>query len=163
MKTFSKILVLIILVALVTAPVQAQLKSDMPDIEQTTNNGIGLEPAKTPFSLLDFSRIKWSNSYSVAFFSGSGTSGSAGLLNTTMFYEISTKLSMSVNLGILHNTGAIWGDGNSDASLLPSFMLDYHPSDKFSMSVMFQTLRGSFGNYGYNSHFLLDPRNPFYR
>jgi len=163
MKTFSTILVLVIFAALITAPVHAQLKSDMPNIEQTSNTGIGLEPAKTPFSLLDFSRIKWSNSYSVSFFSGGGSSGSLGLLNTTMFYEFSSKLSMGVNIGILHNTGAIWGDGRTDASVLPSFMLDYHPSEKFRMSLMVETLRGSFGDYGYNSHYLLDSRSPFFR
>jgi hypothetical protein len=38
----------------------------------------------------------------------------------------------------MHNTGAIWGDGNNDATVLPGFMLDYHPSDKFQMSIMVQ-------------------------
>lgn len=163
MKLLSKTAILIVLVALLTTPVFAQLKSDMPEISDVTNNGIGVESAKTPFSLLDLSRIKWSNSYSVSFFSGGGSSSSAGLLNTTMFYEFSPKLSLALNLGILHNTGAIWGNGESDASVLPSFMLDYRPSEKFRMSLIFESVRGNFGNYGYNSHFLLDPRDPFYR
>ncbi|MDH4035334.1 MAG: hypothetical protein OEV80_16195, partial [candidate division Zixibacteria bacterium] len=82
------------------------------------------------------SRITWSHSYSVGFFSGGAASGSVGLLNSTMFYEISSKLSLSLNLGVAHS-GGNWGEGR-EATLLPGFTLDYHPSDKFRMTFMIQ-------------------------
>jgi hypothetical protein len=52
-----------------------------------------------------------------------------------MFYEFSSSLSLTMNLGILHNTGAIWGDGNNQAKVFPSFFLDFQPSDKVHLSV----------------------------
>ena len=53
-----------------------------------------------------------------------------------MFYEISSKLSLSLNLGVAHSGGS-WGEGR-EATLLPGFTLDYHPSDKFRMTFMIQ-------------------------
>ncbi|HKK21792.1 MAG TPA: hypothetical protein VJ983_09995 [candidate division Zixibacteria bacterium] len=102
----------------------------------------GVKPAVTPFSLLDLSRIKWSTSYSFGYVSGGSYSGSMGVLNTTAMYEFSPKLSMMLNLGIEHNTGAIWGDGKNNATLLPGFQLDYHPSEKFHMSIGVQRYSG---------------------
>ena len=108
---------------------------------------LGAQPAKTPFSLLDFSRMKWSNSYSLSYISGNGYSGSVGVLNTSMFYEFSSKLSLNLNLGIMHNAGAIWGDENNNATLLPGFLLDYHPSDHFSVSIGMQRISGIYPYY----------------
>jgi len=127
---------------------------DQADLEQTTrSNSLGQSPVDRPFSLLDLSRIRWSNSYTISFFSGNGNSGSMGLLNTTMFYEFSRKLSLAVNVGIAHNTGAIWGDGNNSATILPSFMLDYHPSKNFQISIGMQTFNGGYYPYSNVSPF----------
>ena len=125
----------IVIVMLLAVPLMAQDTEVAKLHEATPLNTLGVQPATTPFSLLDMSRLRWSNSYSVSFFSGSGYSGSAGLWNSTMLYEFSSKLSMALNIGILHNTGAIWGNGNTDATILPGFMLDYHPSEKFRMTI----------------------------
>jgi len=110
---------------------------------------LGVKPAVTPFSLLDMSRVRWSNSYSVAFFSGGGTSGSVGLLNTTMFYDFSSKLSLALNLGIMHNPSALWGNSTSNATLLPGFRLDWHPSEKFQMMLGVQRVSGYMSPYYY--------------
>ncbi|MBN1212617.1 MAG: hypothetical protein JXA92_08565 [candidate division Zixibacteria bacterium] len=116
---------------------------------------LGAQPVNSPFSLLDFSRMKWSHSYSLSYFSGGGYSGSVGVLNTSMFYEFSSKLSLNVNLGIMHNAGAIWGDENNNATLLPGFLLDYHPSNNLSVSIGMQRVSGLYPYYNsgryYNS------------
>lgn len=114
-----------------------------------SSNSLTMKGAPNPFSLLDLSRIRWSNSYSVSFFSGGGSSGSVGLLNTTMDYEISRSLSLGLNVGILHNTGALWGNGQADATVLPGFRLDYHPSEKFRLMLGIQRVSG-LGPYFYN-------------
>ena len=114
--------------------------------------GLGVNPANTPFSLIDLSRIKWSHSYSVAFFSGGGTSGSAGLWNTSLDYEISSKLFLSLNVGVLHNPGAIWGHAESNATFLPGFRLDYRPSNNFMMSVSVQQVAGYYDPYYQRSY-----------
>lgn len=121
--------------------------------EPTATNSIGLRPVATPFSLLDISRIKWSNSYSVSFFSGNGQSGSLGLANTSMFYEFNDALSLQVNIGLLHSPGALWGDNrNNDVSVLPGFSLDYHPSDNFRMSIDFQKIDGRMYPYSFSPY-----------
>ncbi|MDX9856222.1 MAG: hypothetical protein RBT76_00355 [candidate division Zixibacteria bacterium] len=128
--------------------------------QPTASNSMGVRPVESPFSLIDFSRIKWSHSYSVSYFSGSGYSGSVGLASTSMFYEFSPKLSLQVNLGILHSPGALWGDENNGATILPGFRLDYHPSDKFHMSIGVQRFDGRAypGPYGYYSRYgLISP------
>jgi len=103
--------------------------------EAAQANVMGTRPAASPFALFDLSRLRFSNSYSISFMSGGSGSGSMGLLNTNIFYEFSPSLSMSVDIGVMHNAGTIWGDVNNQATVLPGFRLDYHPSDKFSMTI----------------------------
>ena len=78
-----------------------------------------------------------------------------------MYYEFSPKLSLALNLGILHDPSALWGNGDNQASLLPGFRLDYHPSDKVSMSVSFQRYNGFYSPYtGFGQ---VRPYSPYYR
>jgi len=139
-----RILLTAIMVLVLTGVASAQF-SDQVSLDNSTRvNSMGVIPVDRPSSLLDLSRLSWSHSYSLSYFSGV-QSGSVGLLNTTMYYEFSPKLSMALNLGVFHNTGAIWGDGKNNATLLPGFLLDYHPSEKFRLSIGIQTFHG--GNY----------------
>ena len=137
-----KNIVAILTVLLVAGTVSAQLadQAEVQDYRPTTS--YGMEPASTPFSLLDLSRVKWSNSYSVSFFSGGYGSGSVGLWNSTMFYEFSSKLSLTFNLGVSHNAGSLIGEGSSDAAFLPGFLLEYKPSESFQISVGYQRYNG---------------------
>ncbi len=155
----KKIFILILLLSVTT--VQAQLVDNavIENIQSRTTHN--LKPAVTPFSLLDFSKITWSNSYSVSFFSGGYGSSSLGLWNTSMLYELSSKLSLALNVGIAHNPGAIWGDANNSADILPGFHLDYHPSKNFNVSISMQSYRGT-NNY-YNPYYSNYLRNSYYR
>ena len=126
---------------------QADVAS-LKDAKAQATPGMGLNPAGTPFSLLDLSRIRWSHSYSVAFFSGGSSSGSVGLWNTQLNYDISSKLHLSLDLGVLHNPGALWGNTESRASFLPGFRLDYRPSDRVLMSLSVQNVVGYYSPYG---------------
>ncbi len=135
MKTLFTIFAVLIL----ALPVSAQFVEEAPAPNDVAQSSFGSRPATSPFSLLDLSRIKWSHSYSVSYFSGGNTSGTLGLFNTGMMYEFSPKLSLNLNVGIAHNPAALWGDKkNNNAELLPGFLLDYHPSEKFRMSIGFQ-------------------------
>ncbi|MDH4158359.1 MAG: hypothetical protein OEW00_13900 [candidate division Zixibacteria bacterium] len=144
------------------APAQMADKAEMQS--PATTSGLGLNPAKSPFSLLDLSRVRWSHSYSVSYFSGGGSSGSAGLFNSTLFYEFSPKLSLALNVGVLHNTAAIWGDGNSSPTILPGFRLDYHPSRQFQMSLVVQRMNSMYNLHGHYvpwNRRLLEPSGAF--
>ena len=144
----KKALVIIFVLGL-AMPAFGQLSDEATLNDVNRSSALGIKPAVSPFSLIDLSRGKWSTSYSVSFFSGGEYSGSMGVFHTSMFYEFSSKLSLSLNLGIAHNTGAVWGDGSSNASLLPGFRLEYHPSEKFRMSIGVQTYGGYASPYYY--------------
>lgn len=147
MKTIFTILAVVIL----AAAASAQMVENAPLANGVSRSSFGSRPASTPFSLLDLSRISWSHSYSVTYFSGGNSSGTLGLFNTGMMYVFSPKLSLNLNVGIAHNPGAIWGDSrNNNTELLPGFLLDYHPSEKFRMSLGFQRYVGN--NFYPNYH-----------
>ncbi|MBD3257423.1 hypothetical protein GF377_03240 [candidate division GN15 bacterium] len=136
---------------LLTASAGFAQQADQASLREVSSpSGIGVKPSLSPSSLLDASRISWSHSYSVSFFSGGNTSGSVGLLRTTMFYDISDNLKLSVNLGMTHNPGALWGDKhNHNAQFLPGFQLDWRPSEKVFMSISVQTYNGWTSPYNY--------------
>ncbi len=130
----------VLLVVFLSATLSAQL-ADKAAIESVKSDYLGLKPASKPFSLIDLSRIKWSNSYSLSFFSGGGNSGSLGLLTSCIFYEISSSLSINLKMGIAHDPGSLFdrNNPNTNATFLPGLRLDYHPSSNFNISVGFET------------------------
>ncbi len=145
----KKTIVLAITVSFLGVAAVAQ-QSDVADLRETASaNMLGAKPAPSPFSLLDPSRIKWSHSYSISFFSGGNQSGSAGLLSSTMFYELSPSLSLSLNVGILHDGGYLWGSGKNEATILPGISLDYHPSERFQVLLIVQRYSGVMSPYFY--------------
>lgn len=148
-RLLSTSVMMITAVLLVVGTVDAQMadKAELESLSSEYNQS--LRPAESPFSLLDLSRIKWSHSYSVAFFSGGGYSGSAGLFQTSAVYDISSSLTLGVNLGIAHS-GMLLSSESSNATFLPGLTLDYHPSDKFRATLMIQTYNGLTNPYYYN-------------
>jgi hypothetical protein len=148
----KKIVIIAALLVAISGSAFAQLTDQAALKTSQTSPALGVRAASNPWSLLDLSRIKWSNSYSVSYFSGGGASGSAGLLRTNMFYEFSPKLSMSLNLGVMHNLSGVYGDINSKPTILPGFSLNYHPSSKFQMSLSVQRVSGMVTPYSGNSN-----------
>ncbi len=150
-----------ILLFLVTAA-GAQLVQDGNLSTVKSANILGTPAANSAFSLIDLSRVKWSNSYSVSFFSGGNYSGSVGMFNTMMNYELTPNLSLALNLGVLHNAGALLSNGQSDATFLPGFQLDWRPSKQFSLSIAVQRYVGYYGSmlpYNQRLHYLNKPFN----
>jgi hypothetical protein len=120
---------------------------DNATISSANTNYLGLKPADKPFSLIDLSRIKWFNSYSLSYFSGGGSSGSAGLYTTSLFYELSSSLSVGLKLGILHNPGYLFDrTASANASFLPGINLDFHPSQNFRISIGIDSYSGNYLN-----------------
>jgi len=123
--------------------------TDQAEVEKITQEydlGLSRRPS---VPLLDLSRLNMAHSYSISFFSGGGQSGSAALYNNTMTYRLADPLTLTLNLGILHNHGAIWGDNNK-AVFLPSGYLDWRPSKNFSLSVGFESVPAYYNGY-YNA------------
>jgi hypothetical protein len=123
---------------------------DRAVLEQaSTANPIGIKPSSSLFSLIDLSKICWSNSYSVSYLSGGNYSGSMGMLHTSMMYPISSKLNLAVDLGLAHSISGNLTQPGQNVSVLPSFWLDFRPSKNVSMSLSFQTIDGLTWPYSY--------------
>ena len=142
----------VVLVLAIAATASAQSSDEAKLKALAQSNSLGVKPAVSPFSLLDLSRMRWSHSYSISFFSGDGHSGSVGMLNSMMLYELSSKFTLGLNLGIAHDVGAMWRNGDGSASVFPGFWLDFHPSDRFRMSISVQRYPGMYGPYAYRNY-----------
>jgi len=95
---------------------------------------------KSGFSLLDPSRISMSNSYTFSYFSGNGYSGSVGMLMNSIEYRVSNPLTVTFNLGVLHNPSALVSrtQGGISPRFMPGFQLRYRPGDNFLFQMDFQ-------------------------
>jgi hypothetical protein len=135
------------------APVTAQM-IQQAEAQAIRNDYSELRPVSKPFSLIDLSRVKWSHSYSVTFFSGGSSSDLMAMYTGSLFYEVSSSLSVNFALGIVHNPEVFFNSSvQSGAAFYPAFNVDYHPSDHFRISV------------GFISHpgFYNEPYGPFDR
>lgn len=103
-----------------------------------------LTPNNSRFSLLDLSRLKIRNSYTVSYLSSGSRSGSFGLFVTSFDYQLSNPLNIQVDLGYLHQPFSM-GRNNIDigSRILPNVRVNYNPSPYFNLSVNFMSM----GNY----------------
>jgi hypothetical protein len=135
MNTISKILraslVLVFLFSGFTS-IQAQTTTDNP-----TANLLGSKSNAKAFSLLDPSRFKLYQSYSFSYFSGGGANGSLGIYTTTLNYQVSNPLSLTLSLNYLHQPLSVVGRnyGGIKNAVLPNFQLYYRPSNSFSFML----------------------------
>ncbi len=147
MKTKILILATLIL-ALAVGTIRGQMvdEAEVRELSEKYSTGV----TKTPsLPLLDLSRLKISNSYSMMFYSGGGISGQQGVFNTTLQYQISNPLTLTVNLAMLHDPGALFNNSNfgNSAKIMPSGRLDWRPSENFWMTIGFETV--TMNRYGY--------------
>ncbi|MCP4567613.1 MAG: hypothetical protein GY841_08545 [FCB group bacterium] len=140
MRYIGTTLVLLSLLVLpLTLTAQMTDQVEIKEITQEYDLGLSRRPS---VPLIDLSRLNMSHAYSISFFSGNGQSGSVGMYNNMMTYKLADPLTLTLNLGILHNPGSLWGDKSfsNDAVFLPSGWLDWRPSKNVSLSIGFETL-----------------------
>ncbi|HEX7401205.1 MAG TPA: hypothetical protein VF369_03415 [candidate division Zixibacteria bacterium] len=139
-------LMLIFLFSVLT-PIQAQISTD----NSTSINPLGSKSNAQTFSLLDPSRFKLYQSYSFSYFSGGGTNGSLGIYTTTLNYQISNPLSLTLSLNYLHQPLSVAGRNNGGIknAVLPNFQLYYRPNSSFSFMINVVTCPSpnDWGNY----------------
>jgi hypothetical protein len=132
---FKSSLLIILALVVVASSAMAQ-DADVARLRNAAlDHTFGARPSNSSFGLIDFSKLQFQHSYSLSFLSGGTGDGTVGLWNTTMFYEFSPKLSMALDVGVMHAGGALTNPDGNDATVLPGFMLDYHPSKNFSLSI----------------------------
>ena len=108
-----------------------------PDVDSGEENLLGVESDAKNSSLLDPQRLRISHSYSFSYFSNSNTSGSYGTYTTTLRYQLSNPLSLTLSLNYLHQPLSVFGrnDLKVKNSILPNFQLHYKPSNSFSLWI----------------------------
>ena len=137
-----------LVLSVVSTSAQMADRAELRDIR--SENSVSFQPATSAFSLIDLSRIRWSHSYNLSYYSGSFGSGSYGLYTGSLLYEFSPSLAMYLDVGIGHNPGALVNTNqNSSAQVFPGIAFDYHPSKNFRVSVSFSRspYSNSLGNY----------------
>ena len=138
MKRILTILVL----SLIAVSASAQM-SEKAEMDQITGLNSQLRPVSKPFSLIDLSRVRWSHSYSVSFYSGGSGSASMGMYRGDIFYEFTPSLSVNIGIGVSHTPGAMFDNSiKNNSELYPSVQLDYHPGSNFHLSIGFERSPG---------------------
>lgn len=147
-----KITLVIMLAAVLAAGSVMGQDADVARYRQAAmDNTFGARPTNSSFGLIDFSKLQFSNSYSLSFLSGGAGDGTVGMWNSSMFYEFSPKLSLAVDMSVLHSGGSLSTAGGNSATVLPGFVLDYHPSKNFSISIGMSRINPYYFSNRFNS------------
>jgi hypothetical protein len=132
------------------------MAEDVPTTQVAANatpaitGNTSLYQSSSPFRLFDPTRLTFNHSYSLSYFSGGSVgSGSMGLYRGSVGYQISRPLFLQVDVGIVHQPGAMFSNNvnGSNAQILPNLSLRYTPSPKFNLIINVQTMPNQ--NYGY--------------
>jgi hypothetical protein len=108
---------------------------------------LGFTSNSKNFSLLDPQRLKINHSYSFSYFSNSQTSGSFGVYTSTLKYQLSDPLSLTLSLNYLHQPLSVFRRDalRIDNRILPNFQLQYRPNSSFSLWINVLTLPAAYG------------------
>jgi hypothetical protein len=120
---------------LILSAASSQLQAT--EINNMDQDLLGVKYEKNSFSLLDPARFRLQQSYSFSYFSNSKYSGSLGVYTTTLNYQLSQPLSLTVSLNYLHQPLSVFGRDNMGVKddILPNFQLHYRPSNSFSLWI----------------------------
>jgi hypothetical protein len=147
MKT-AKVIFIFLLMLSISLPAQSLLEEKKP---VSSADVIGTSRIDSKFSLFDLSRLEMSHSYSVSYFSSGGSGTTIAMYMNSMKYRISNPLTLKINLAWIHQPGALFsrnrGVPTDYGKILPSFTLEYRPSDKFYLELGYHSYP-AYMNYG---------------
>lgn len=158
MRHMGKILWFPLMLVWLSIPmVSIQLQASEIGSEQ--DDPLGIKSNTKSFSLLDPQRLKLSHSYTFSYFSSSRYSGSMGVYTTTVNYQLSQPLSLTLSLNYLHQPLSVFGRDNLRVKddILPNFQLHYKPNNSFSLWINVETLPTSYW-WGYQNSWWERPR-----
>jgi hypothetical protein len=120
------------------APSTQQSFSGAPKVGDLVN-----APSGTGWGLIDPSRFRMRQSYSISYMSGAGGSGSVGMYVNNIEYQLFKPLMLRVGLGYLHQPFGSRGANSAglsvdDGFFIPSAGLEYRPSENFLLMVDFR-------------------------
>jgi hypothetical protein len=116
------------------------------DTNFSSKDLLGVKSDTKSLSLLDPARLRMYHSYTFSYFSGAKTSGSFGVYTTTLKYQLSNPLSLTLSLNYLHQPLSVFGrdDLRVKNDVLPNFQLHYRPNNKFSLWINVVTFLAPF-------------------
>jgi hypothetical protein len=116
-------------------------------VKSQDENLLGFTPNLKNLSLLNPQRLKMNHSYSFSYFSNGQTSGSFGVYTTTLQYQLSNPLSLTLSLNYLHQPLSLFRRDapTLDNRILPNFQLHYRPNSSFSLWINVLTLPAAYG------------------
>ena len=133
--------------SLISAQVQAS------DTDFSSKDLLGVKSDTKSLSLLDPARLRMYHSYTFSYFSNAKTSGSFGVYTTTLKYQLSNPLSLTLSLNYLHQPLSVFqrDDLRIKNTILPNFQLHYRPNNNFSLWIDVVTFLAPFyfGNENY--------------
>ena len=100
--------------------------------------------------LLDPQRLSRSQSYSMGFYSGSGSSGMEGIYLNKMEYRASNALSFKMDVGFLYGSGSLFNrlsGSNEGKIVIPRMGFEYRPTSYFSIRMEYSNLPGRYYRY----------------
>lgn len=117
------------------------------EVSSQDKNLLGFTSNSKNMSLLDPQRLKMNHSYSFSYFSNGQTSGSFGVYTTTLRYQLSNPLSLTLSLNYLHQPLSVFRRDalRVDNRILPNFQLHYRPNSSFSLWINVLTLPAAYG------------------
>jgi len=126
----------------VSAPAMvAQANDTVPQPATLLDN-----PVQRTFSLLDPSRLTISHAYTISYLSGGSTSGSVGLYQSIIQYQLARPLTLRVGLAYAHNPLSALGGKSGELvheGLYPSFQLEYRPSSHVYLGIGYERVPGN--------------------
>jgi hypothetical protein len=122
-------------------------RAQASDMKSQDENLLGFTSNSKNFSLLNPERLKMNHSYSFSYFSNGQTSGSFGVYTTTLKYQLSNPLSLTLSLNYLHQPLSVFRRDalTIDNRILPNFQLHYRPNSSFSLWINVLTLPAAYG------------------
>ncbi len=106
--------------------------------------------ATSGFSLLDPGKFHMTQSYSLMYSSSSAGSQSLGLYLNSIEYQVSDPLKIRLDIGYLHNTGALFGNNNGTLSnngeILPGLAISWKPTENLHFQFNYRQVPGYYYN-----------------
>jgi hypothetical protein len=129
------------------------------------DNGFDANMLRPNFNLFDPKKFSMQQSYTTSYMSSSYGSLSTGVYLNTLSYQLTPNLSLLADIGMFNmfhsSLNPSWvspttGNTNQPAFIMPQMMLEYKPTDNFTMGLSvinvpdYYKAYGPFGNMGYS-------------
>lgn len=147
MRTFASLLCLVLVLAFISPPVHAQLRSSSAsDSVPTRLYETGEAAVDALGQLFGAEHFRMAHSYEASFSSFGGQSASMGMYTNTMMWQFNQDWAARVDVGVAHSLGGNTAFGQEQAQVfLRNAEVAYRPSE--NMQFRLQIQQSPYGRY----------------